>query len=68
MLWMFQRVNYGELTNEKNRHLPDLDPGVALMIPTVAAAVLMGIFPSIFLKTMEPSVMKVIDVINGVAR
>ena len=24
MLWMFQRVNYGEVTNEKNRHLPDL--------------------------------------------
>ena len=24
MLWMFQRVNYGEVTNEKNRNLPDL--------------------------------------------
>jgi NADH-quinone oxidoreductase subunit M len=22
MLWMFQRVNYGEITNEKNRKLP----------------------------------------------
>ena len=25
MLWMFQRVNYGPVTNEKNRRLPDLD-------------------------------------------
>ena len=24
MLWMFQRVNYGEITHEKNRSLPDL--------------------------------------------
>ena len=68
MLWMFQRVNYGELTNEKNRRLPDLTPREwALMIPTVAVAIFMGVFPSIFLRTMEPSVMKVIDLI-GVGR
>ena len=24
MLWMFQRVNYGPVTNEKNAELPDL--------------------------------------------
>src|SRR5204862_8270763 len=34
MLWMFQRVNYGEVTNEKNRSLPDLSPREwALMMP-----------------------------------
>jgi NADH-quinone oxidoreductase subunit M len=69
MLWMFQRVNYGEITNEKNRTLPDLSPREwALMIPTVAVAIFMGIFPGIFLKTMEPSVLKVIDIINQVTR
>ena len=26
MLWMFQRVNYGPVTNEKNARLPDLRP------------------------------------------
>ena len=26
MLWMFQRVNYGPVTNEKNASLPDLSP------------------------------------------
>ena len=56
MLWMFQRVNYGELTNEKNRALPDLSPREwALMIPTVAVAIFMGVVPGFFLKTMEPS-------------
>src|SRR3954468_957567 len=68
MLWMFQRVNYGEVTNGKNTSLPDLLPREwALMIPTVAVAIFMGVFPSIFLRTMEPSVMKVIDLI-GVGR
>jgi NADH-quinone oxidoreductase subunit M len=68
MLWMFQRVNYGEITNEKNRRLPDLSPREwALMIPTVAMAIFMGVAPGIFLKTMEPSVMKVVQMIGQVA-
>jgi len=66
MLWMFQRVNYGEITNPKNRALPDLTPREwAMMIPTVALALLMGIFPNIFLKPMEPSIVKTLDRING---
>jgi NADH-quinone oxidoreductase subunit M len=67
MLWMFQRVNYGEITNEKNRNLPDLTTREwALMIPTIALAILMGVAPGIFLKPMEPSVIRAIDRINGV--
>jgi NADH-quinone oxidoreductase subunit M len=66
MLWMFQRVNYGEITNEKNRRLPDLTPREwALMIPTVALAIGMGVFPSVFLKPMEPSVIRIVDRIHG---
>jgi NADH-quinone oxidoreductase subunit M len=66
MLWMFQRVNYGTITNEKNRRLPDLSPREwVIMIPTVATAVAMGIFPGVFLKTMEPAVVRVVDRIHG---
>jgi len=65
MLWMFQRVNYGEVTNEKNRRLPDLSPREwALMIPTVAIAILMGVAPGIFLKPMEPSIVKTLGYIH----
>jgi NADH-quinone oxidoreductase subunit M len=67
MLWMFQRVNYGEITNEKNRHLADLSPREwAVMIPTVALCILMGVAPGMFLRPMEPSVVRTIDRINGV--
>ena len=66
MLWMFQRVNYGTVTNEKNRRLPDLSAREwALMIPTVALAIFMGILPKVFLTPMEPSVVKILDVMHG---
>jgi NADH-quinone oxidoreductase subunit M len=62
MLWMFQRVNYGTITNEKNRNLPDLTPREwALLVPTIAMAILMGVFPGIFLRPMEPSVNRLIE-------
>jgi NADH-quinone oxidoreductase subunit M len=62
MLWMFQRVNYGAITNEKNRNLPDLTPReLALLVPTIAMAILMGVLPGIFLRPMEPSVNRLIE-------
>src|SRR5215468_9619636 len=44
MLWMFQRVNYGPVTNEKNASLPDLVPREWLaIVPIVAMTVVMGV-------------------------
>jgi NADH-quinone oxidoreductase subunit M len=69
MLWMFQRVNYGEVTNEKNRGLRDLSGREwAMMIPIVAMCIFMGVAPALFLRPMEPSIAKVIDLIHGVGR
>src|SRR5512139_521933 len=65
MLWMFQRVNYGEVTNDANRSLPDLTVRERwVIVPTVAAAVLMGVMPSIFLRPMEPAVRKLLGTVN----
>jgi NADH-quinone oxidoreductase subunit M len=66
MLWMFQRVNYGEVTNEKNRHLPDLTPREwAMMVPTIGMCIVMGVAPSVFLRPMEPSVKRTIERVTG---
>jgi NADH-quinone oxidoreductase subunit M len=66
MLWMFQRVNYGEITHEKNRLLPDLTPREwAQMVPIVAMCIFMGVFPNVFMKPMEASITKVIDRIHS---
>ena len=57
MLWMFQRVNYGTITHRENETLPDLSRREAwVIVPTVAAAVLMGVLPGLFLRPMQPSV------------
>src|SRR5262245_51072286 len=66
MLWMFQRVNYGPVTNDKNTRMQDLSPREwALVVPTVALAILMGVLPGVFLPPMEPSVNKIIDRVTG---
>ena len=62
MLWMFQRVNYGPITNEKNARLVDLRPREWLVIvPIVALAILMGVLPNLFLRPIEPAVRKMLS-------
>ena len=66
MLWMFQRVNYGPVTNEKNRSMPDLTPREwALMVPTIAMAIVMGVVPGFFMRPMEPAVTQVVERVMG---
>ncbi len=65
MLWMFQRVNYGPLTNDKNRTLPDLRPREWVVIaPIVAATILMGVLPNAFLRPIGPSVERTLATIQ----
>jgi NADH-quinone oxidoreductase subunit M len=66
MLWMFQRVNYGPVTNAKNRALRDLSVREWIVIaPICAMAIFMGVFPQVFLRPMEPSVRKTIQQVVG---
>jgi NADH-quinone oxidoreductase subunit M len=62
MLWMFQRVYYGKVTHGENTTLPDLLPHEwGSVIPLCAIAVVMGVFPTLFLKPMEPAVTRVVE-------
>jgi NADH-quinone oxidoreductase subunit M len=57
MLWMFQRVNYGPVSNDENASLPDLTVRERwVIVPTVVMAVFLGVMPGIFLRPMQPSV------------
>jgi len=69
MLWMFQRVNYGPVTNPKNQGLRDLSVREWLVIaPICAMAVLMGVFPRVFLAPMEPAVRRTVTEVVGEAQ
>jgi NADH-quinone oxidoreductase subunit M len=62
MLWMFQRVNYGPVTNRKNTELKDLSAREWWVIaPIVAVAILMGVLPAPFLRPTEVSVQRVVQ-------
>jgi NADH-quinone oxidoreductase subunit M len=66
MLWMFQRVNYGPVTNPKNENLPDLSPREwAALGPTLVMAIVMGILPNFFLAPMEPAVDRLVQRIQA---
>jgi NADH-quinone oxidoreductase subunit M len=66
MLWMFQRVNYGPIGNEKNRALPDLSRREwSMVVPIVAMSIVMGVYPNPFLRPMEPAVNRVIERVTG---
>jgi NADH-quinone oxidoreductase subunit M len=61
MLWMFQRVNFGPVTNAKNERLPDLTTREWFVIAPVAAmAIFMGVVPNLFLQPMEPAVERMV--------
>jgi len=62
MLWMFQRVFYGKVTNDHNLGLPDLSIREWVILgPLAAAAIGMGVAPNVFLKPMEPAIQRLVD-------
>jgi len=68
MLWMFQRVNYGPVGNEKNAGLKDLSPREwAVLVPIIAMAILMGVLPNLFLRPIGPSVERMLNQIQQAA-
>ena len=62
MLWMFQRVFYGPVTNDHNEKLPDLSfREWAILGPLAALSIAMGVVPNVFLKPMEPAVQRIVE-------
>jgi NADH-quinone oxidoreductase subunit M len=57
MLWMYQRVMFGELTREENKVLKDLSGREVLVLSSVTLFIVwIGLFPQTFLSRMEPTV------------
>jgi NADH-quinone oxidoreductase subunit M len=62
MLWMFQRVNYGPVVNEKNAVLTDLKPREwVVLLPIAALCIAMGVVPNLFLRPMTPAVERMLS-------
>ncbi len=69
LLWMYQRVFYGEVTNPKNQTLRDLDAREQLSLwPLVVASIVMGVAPMLWLHSIDPSVVSALHPFSGVAQ
>src|SRR5947207_3028560 len=57
MLWLYQRMFFGEIENEKNKLLPDLSGAEwAYMVPLVILSLWIGVYPKPFLPYIEKPV------------
>jgi NADH-quinone oxidoreductase subunit M len=57
LLWMYQRVIFGDITHEENRHLRDLSLREwALLVPVVVLIVWIGVYPVAFTGPTEATI------------
>ena len=61
MLWVFQRVMFGELDNPKNQKLTDLNAReIAIMVPLLVMIFFIGLYPKPFIDRMDPAIKKLV--------
>jgi NADH-quinone oxidoreductase subunit M len=66
LLWMYQRVMFGPVTNEKNRGLRDLTPREFwTLAPVIALIIWIGVYPNPFLRKLDVSVDELMERMNS---
>jgi len=66
LLWMYQRVMFGPVTNEKNRNLRDITPREFwTLAPVIALIIWIGVFPNPFLRKLDVSVSQLMERVNA---
>ncbi|HYJ47685.1 MAG TPA: NADH-quinone oxidoreductase subunit M [Pyrinomonadaceae bacterium] len=61
MLWLYQRMFFGNIENPKNRNLPDLTGREwAYMVPLVALSLWIGVYPKTFIDYIQQPVAAVV--------
>src|SRR6201987_2650806 len=66
LLWLYQRVFFGTVTNPKNEKLHDLTPReVATFVPLLIMAFWIAIYPKPFFRIIEQPVNNLVATVNG---
>jgi NADH-quinone oxidoreductase subunit M len=65
LLWMYQRVIFGELRHDANRRLPDLNPReIWTLVPILVLIVWIGVYPKPFTAVTETAVTELLQVVR----
>ena len=69
MLYLYRRIIFGVITREDVRAMVDLSPReVAIFAPMIAVVLWMGVYPSSFLKPMQPALANLIEHVQAAER
>jgi len=64
-LWLYQRTMFGPITHDANKSLPDLNlREYAVLLPLVALAFWIGIYPKPFFAYIEKPVQRIVQQVN----
>ena len=66
LLWMYQKVFYGQIHNAKNKSLPDIDGRERIsLVPLVVMSVIMGVASPYWMKSIQPAVISTLQRVSG---
>jgi NADH-quinone oxidoreductase subunit M len=66
LLWMYQKVFYGQIHHDENKTLPEIDGRERIsLVPLVVMAVIMGVASPYWMKSIEPAVTSTIPKAGG---
>jgi len=66
MLWMYQRVMMGKITNPANENLSDLSAReVIVMLPLILFVFWIGVYPNTFFEKMNPAMEQLLNQVNN---
>ena len=66
LLWLYQRVFFGKVTNEKNENLADLSPReVACFVPLLLLAFAIGLYPKPLFQILNTPVNNLVATVRG---
>ncbi len=66
LLWMYQKVFYGQIHNPKNKSLPDIDGRERIsLVPLVVMSVIMGVASPYWMKSIQPAVISTLQRVSG---
>jgi NADH-quinone oxidoreductase subunit M len=65
LLWLYQRVMFGPVTNPANEHLPDLNAReLATLVPLVVLAFWIGVYPKPLFRVLDQPVRQIVERVN----